>query len=108
MRARRHLLDRRTLLPRDYLVPPERFGTAGASSALPDGGDPVSCRVAVVQHELACALHRRNDHHLATRVATTFGFSTSFWSDCLLGKSWMGETVLAAAVSALLDVDAER
>ncbi|WP_269210890.1 hypothetical protein [Nocardioides sp. cx-169] len=31
-----------------------------------------------------------------------FGFSKQHWSNCLLGRTWMGETGMAAAVWLLL------
>jgi len=101
--SRRRRLDNRSLFPRDYLLEPHRFGSdPDATTILPAGGDPVSLAVAVVQHRLACVIRARDDPNLARVVTRRFSFSKSFWSRCMLGQSWMGETVLAAAISVLL------
>jgi hypothetical protein len=103
MPLRRRTLDRRHLAPRDYLVDPWQFGRElGASTQLPAGGDARSRAVAEVQHRLACRLRQRGDRRAAARVVQRFGFSKQHWSNCLLGRSWMGETGMAAAVWLLL------
>lgn len=99
MSARRRLLDQRSLAPRDYLVDPWKFGQdPQAATRLPAGGDRRSRAVAQVQHSLACHIRARGDRHAAAMVTERFGFSKQFWSACLLGRIWMGETGLAAAV----------
>lgn len=97
-------LDRRSLQPEDYLTDPARFGSRLAVKlVVPAGGDKVSLEVALVQHRLSFALVHPRDPKRAAAVKDKFGFSPSWWSKCLHGKGWMGETVLAAAVGALLD-----
>lgn len=104
MSSRRRRLDRRHLLPRDYLTEPPRFGyQPDASMLLPAGGDPISLQVARVQHQVALTIRARHDRTATSKVTTAFGFSKQHWSDCLHGRAWMGETVLAAALTLLLD-----
>ncbi|RYP86863.1 hypothetical protein EKO23_07775 [Nocardioides guangzhouensis] len=104
MPTRRRPLDRRTLRPRDYLVNPWQFGrTSDAAARTPAGGDDRSLAVAVVQHRVACLIRDRDDRHAARSVTDEFGFSKQYWSLCLGGEAWMGETMLAAAVSLILD-----
>lgn len=62
----------------------------------------MSQRVAMVQHQLAVAIRNRHSRSTTRTVTRAFGFSKQYWSLCLLGKAWMGETLLAAAVSVVL------
>ena len=104
MASRGRRLDRRTLLPRDYLDDPFTFGRATAVAwRRPAGGDEASRQVAMVQHQVAFLVGQRQDRTAAHRVSARFGFSKQYWSLCLHGQAWMGETVLAAAVSILLN-----
>lgn len=103
MSSRPRRLDRRTLVPREYLVDPFQFGRTPAPTwVLPEAGDTVSQRVAMVQHQLAVAIRNRHRRSTTRTVTRAFGFSKQYWSLCLLGKAWMGETLLAAAVSVVL------
>lgn len=101
MAHRHRSLDRRILLPRDYLVDPFQFGSQPAPRwVLPPGGDERSLRVALVQHEVARLLHLHCPR-VGQRVADRFGFSRRQWSKCTWGEAWMGETLFAAAIWAL-------
>ncbi|MGB3763758.1 MAG: hypothetical protein WA966_11085 [Ornithinimicrobium sp.] len=103
MPRRRRPLDGRAFTPRDYLADPFEFGrSSDARTRVPDGGDARSLAVAEVQHLLACSIRQRGDRGAAARAATRFGFSKQHWSNCLLGRAWMGETAMAAAVWLLL------
>lgn len=103
MPTRRSRLDHRTLQPRDYCLDPFRYGhDPGARFHLPPSGDRVSLEVAKVQHQLACLLRSQPDPGRVGRLTSVFGFSKQYWSLCTSGQAWMGETVLAAAVSAFL------
>ncbi|GAA1243230.1 hypothetical protein FB474_2379 [Oryzihumus leptocrescens] len=105
MPTRKRRLDRRNLLPRDYLADPFIFGhRLGVTTVLPPGGDPVSQAVALVQHHVAVLVRQEQqlERFTARRTTARFGFSKQYWSLCLLGYEWMGETVLAAAVSVAL------
>lgn len=108
MPTRRSPLDQRSLLPNKYLTKPEVFGSERHPElvvpVVPDGGDQKSQEVALVQHRLVDRVRQRNDRTLAAVVTAKFGFSLSSWSRCLHGKAWMGETMQAAAVGALLDI----
>lgn len=100
MSPRRRRLDRRTLLPRDYLRDPYQFGVnLAADPVLPSRGDAVSQQVAMAQHHLAVLVRAAGTRATAADVTRRFGFSKQYWSRCLLGQAWMGETVQAAAVS---------
>jgi hypothetical protein len=104
MHRRRSRLDRRSLHPEDYLTDPDLFGGRLAIKlVVPLGGDPVSKEVALVQHRVSSMLSQHPDPKRAAALKAKFGFSPSWWSKCLRGRGWMGETVLAAAVGALLD-----
>ena len=97
------LLRTRSLAPRDYLADPFQFGRASAPRwVLPVGGDVRSLQVAMVTHGVVVLVRGLRDRRLAGRVCARFGFSKQLWSRCLLGETWMGEVVLAAAVSELL------
>jgi len=97
----RRRLDRRLLLPRDYLADPFQFGHHPHPVwVLPPGGDHRSLRVAMVQHDVAL-LVRTHCPRAGERVARRFGFSRQYWSKCTGGRAWMGETLLAAAIWAL-------
>jgi hypothetical protein len=103
MSTRRRLLDTRTLHPRDYVRAPFGFGRdPHPQPVLPPGGDRVSLEVALVQHELVRQVRAWSRPSDAARVTARFGFSRQWWSLCLLGEAWMGETVMAAAVSLVL------
>ncbi|GAB3077725.1 hypothetical protein [Pedococcus soli] len=96
-------LGHRSLVPRAYLHDQYQFGLDPRPAwTLPANGDPRSLQVAMVTHDVVLALRSRSDRELARRVCQRFGFSKQLWSRCLLGESWMGETVLAAAVSELV------
>ncbi len=100
------LLNRRSLRPRDYLSEPARFGRdVTIGTVLPSGGDVLSQRVALVQHQLVFAMGYPPDRGTATRVTRSFHLSKRQWRLCLLGEAWMGKTVLAAAVKVLLDAE---
>jgi len=104
MSTRRRRLDRRALRPRDYLDHPHEFGWAEHPTwRLPAGGDERSMRVAQVEHDVARLVRRHAGRHAAALLGARFGFSRSHWSDALHGHTWMGETLLAAAVAALLE-----
>ena len=101
MSSRRRLLDARSLRPRDYLVDPYQYGShPDPHWRLPRAGDRRSLQVAMVEHHVALLVRTYGGRHLATEVGRRFGFTKSYWSDCLQGRAWMGETVLAAAVAA--------
>jgi hypothetical protein len=101
MSSTRRRLDQRRLLPCDYLANRHQFGRhPNPEWVLPPEGDLVSQRVAQVQHDLAVQLRDRQVRSVAKDVTTRFAFSKQYWSACLLGQAWMGETVLAAAVFA--------
>jgi hypothetical protein len=94
-------LDRRVLLPRDYLENPWQFGVHPAPRwILPPGGDERSMRVAMVQHDVARLL-RLHCPRVGQRVADRFAFSRQQWSKGLRGHAWMGSTLLAGAIWAL-------
>jgi hypothetical protein len=106
MSHRRRRLDTRNLRPRDYLLNPFQFGhISPVTPVLPPGGDLKSQRVALVQHELALRVRGLSGPSTTRDLTARFGFSRSYWNDCLLGKKWMGETMLAAAVSLVLQVE---
>lgn len=103
MSHRRRRLDTRNLRPREYLLNPYQFGHhSPVAAVLPAGGDLTSQRVALVQHELSMRVRQLSGPSTTREVTAEFGFSRSYWNDCLLGKAWMGETMLAAAVSVVL------
>lgn len=100
-RARR--LDRRNGQPRDYLVEPERFGfPLTVTACLPPGGDKQSAQVAWIQHEVCARLRSEAGRGPGHRLGERFGFSRQYWSLCMNGHAWMGETLLAAAISEIL------
>lgn len=104
MSNRRRRLDRRSLHPRDYLENPHEFGWAEHPTwRLPPGGDERSLQVAQVEHHVALLVHRHAGRRAASTLGPRFGFSETHWSDALHGHYWMGETLLAAAVAALLE-----
>ena len=70
---------------------------------MPRAGDARSLAVAGVQHRVACLVRYRGDRHAAAVVTEQFGFSKQYWSLCLSGQAWMGETVLAAAIGLLVE-----
>lgn len=104
MSSRRRRLDRRLLRPLDYLENPHEFGWAVHPAwRIPAGGDERSMRVAQIEHQVSLLVRRHAGRHAASSLGAYFGFSKSHWSDALRGHTWMGETLLAAAVAALLE-----
>ncbi len=100
-RGPRHLDNRRTLLPLSYFASAADFGRASDPAlVLPEGGDIVSQRIAVIQHRLvlewASNLHRPS----AAQLCRTWGFSKQLLSRCTLGERWFGETLLAVFIDA--------
>lgn len=103
MPTRRSRLDHRNLQPRHYCIDPFRYGhDPRARFQLPPSGDRTSLEVAKVQHQLACLLRSHPDPGRVRRLTSVLGFSKQYWSLCSSGQAWMGETVLAAAVSTVL------
>jgi hypothetical protein len=101
----RHHFEQRSLRPIDYLEQPWGFGIdPDPSWVLPRGGDPISLEVARVQHNLAQRLRPLaiNGTGPGAGAARRFGFSRQLWSRALAGQVWMGETVMAAAIRAIL------
>lgn len=93
----RHLDARRRLLPASYLEHAHDFGRRrSARLVLPAGGDPVSQRIALVQHQLILAWHERGRRPCAAELARTWGVSKQTISRCVLGERWLGETLLVA------------
>lgn len=101
--GRAHRLDRRSGQPRDYLQEPERFGfPVPVHRRTPAGADQRSAEVAWVQHQVCARLRILNGRGPGQRLGDRFGFSRQYWSLCMNGHAWMGETLLAAAVSEIL------
>ena len=99
-----HIDRRRTLTPREYLIDPHRFGVGRRTPfhvPYPPGGDPVSAKIARLQHELVLAWRATRPSGAGSRDARAFGISTSTWSRTVLGERWMGETVMAAVLRSL-------
>jgi len=99
-----HIDRRRTLTPREYLIEPHRFGVDPRTlfhTPHPPLGDPISAKVARLQHELVLAWRATRSYGAGTKDARAFGISTSTWSRTLLGERWMGETVMAAVLRSL-------
>ena len=97
-----HVDRRRRLLPRDYLADPYGFGQPRANRTVqPSGGDPVSARVAWIQHELVAAWRVRGSSPSGAQLGREFGFSRQTWSRAALGQRWMGEAVTCALLAAL-------
>ena len=99
-----HIDRRRTLTPREYLIDPHRFGVDRSTAfrvPYPPGGDPVSAKIARLQHELVLAWRTTRPSGAGSRDARAFGISTSTWSRTLLGERWMGETVMSAVLRSL-------
>jgi hypothetical protein len=93
----RHLDARRSLTPRDYLADPWAYGERPSHMVMPDGGDQLSQRVALVQHELIREF--RADATLAPgTVCKIFGIHRNTWSRTMNGHRWAGETVMVALV----------
>jgi len=93
--------------PRDYLDEPLSFGIdPDARFTVPPDGDEHALRAAAVQHHLAIQLRRLEPaaRRNGARAGRLFGFSRQHWSDCLVGRSWMGPATYAAAIAALLDI----
>jgi hypothetical protein len=96
-----HLDRRRTRTPRDYF-PPGFYGTVSfAQSTVPAGGDEVSAAVAQIQHDLLVLYRAVRRYGWNRRVGSTFGISETVWQDVMVGKRWMGETVMAALLHAI-------
>jgi hypothetical protein len=68
-------------------------------SATPPGGDAVSARIALLQHELVAAWRGRGQTPSGAELGRRFGFSRQTFSRAVLGERWMGEAVQAALVS---------
>lgn len=97
----RHLDRQRNLEPRAYLADPHSFGRRlDVAPAEPVGGDPVSQRVALLQHSLVVAWRERGRRPTSGELCAHYGFSRQLWSRVVLGERWAGETVLAALVEA--------
>lgn len=77
-----------------------------ALPCMPAGGDDRSAQVAWIQHLLCAQLRARAGRGPGQRLASRFGFSRQHWSLCMTGQAWMGETLLAAAISELLALPA--
>jgi hypothetical protein len=93
------------LRPRDYFEDPHQFGAVlQARMRQPEGGDDRGFRRALVQHRVALLLRARArpGGGPGERVGRAFGFSRQHWSDCQLGKAWMGEDTLTASLAVLL------
>jgi hypothetical protein len=98
-----HLDRQRKLTPRDYFDDPNRFGRIRhLAGRVPPGGDPVSARVAALQHRLVWAWQARGRKPSTSELGGLFGFSKSTWSRVILGQRWMGETIMAALLHAAL------
>lgn len=97
----RHLDQRRTLAPRDYAVDPDSFGLSEhLEFHVPPGGDPVSMRIAVVQHQLVCRWNRTGRRITAAQLERRFGVKKQTISLTARGWRWAGETALAALLHA--------
>jgi len=96
-----HLDRRRTLSPRRYF-PPGYYGKVpSARSSVPPGGDAVSGAVAQVQHDLLVLYRQVRRHGWNRRAGRKYGISETVWQDVMAGKRWMGETVMAALLTAV-------
>lgn len=102
MRPANHLDARRTLRPCDYLDDPHAFGRRPARLLIPDGGDAVSAEIARIQHHLVLAWRHRDFAPSAAALARRFGCGKQTISRSVLGHRWMGETVMAAVLHAVL------
>ncbi len=97
-----HLDRQRRLTPRHYI--PLGYGRdPAATCAVPHGGDPVSAAVARVQHTLLLSYRAVRQHGSNRRTARAFGISDTVWQQAMSGQRWMGETVTAALLHAVLD-----
>jgi hypothetical protein len=100
MRAANHVDGRRNLQPRAYF-PAHAFGTdPRARLSVPEDGDDASARIAWLQHQLACRYRAAGSRPSGAELGRRFGFSRSVFSESLRGNRWMGETVMAALLSA--------
>jgi hypothetical protein len=97
-----HLDRQRSLLPADYAVDPHRFGhDPRLRFHVPPGGDARSMEIARIQHQLVLAWRQHPEAPSGAALARRFGFSKQTLSRAVLGQRWMGETVMAALLSAL-------
>jgi hypothetical protein len=97
-----HVDRRRSLLPRDYLVEPDAFGQGRPVTVrVPPGGDEVSARIALLQHELVRRWRQSPEVASGAAIGRRYGFSRQTWSRTALGQRWMGEAVLAGLIEAL-------
>lgn len=94
-----HVDSRRRLVPASYLACPGDFGRrARPALVLPPGGDVVSQRIAVIQHQLVLAWNDHGRRPSGAELARIWGVSKQTVSRCTLGERWFGETVLAAFI----------
>jgi hypothetical protein len=56
-----------------------------------------------VQHVLGVLYREERTHGSGRRAARAFGISQTLWSRALSGERWMGETVTAALLQAILE-----
>lgn len=96
-----HIDRQRQLLPRDYAADPDRFGDdLSLAFRIPDGGDEVSLRIAVLQHRLAAGWQHRG-RPSGAELGRRFGCSKQTISSSARGRRWAGQTVLSAWLAAL-------
>lgn len=96
-----HVDTRRRLVPVSYLARPGDFGHHPRPElVLPPGGDTVSQRIAVLQHQLVLAWNNNGRRPSAADLARTWGVSKQTLSRCTLGERWFGETLLATFIHA--------
>ena len=99
----RHLDQRRQLVPRDYASDPDSFGlTESLGFHVPAGGDPVSMRIAALQHDLVCRWNHNQRRPTAAQLGRWFGIKKQTLSLTTKGRRWAGETVLSALTAAVL------
>jgi hypothetical protein len=96
-----HLDRRRTLSPRKYFPPGSYGKVPSVRSSVPPGGDAVSAAVAQVQHDLLVLYREVRRRGWNRRIAGEFGISETVWQDVMVGKRWMGETVMTALLVAV-------
>lgn len=95
----RHLDSRRKLLPVSYLERPADFGRRQRPAfVLPQDGDIVSQRIAVLQHQLIFTWNERGRRPSVGELCREWRVSKQTLSRCTLGERWLGETLLAAFV----------
>lgn len=99
----RHLDNRRSGRPCDYLENPHTFGTRGARWVMPDGGDESSMRIARRTHNLVMSIRARRLR--GAPICRRWGFGRDLWCEVMAGRRWPGETVLVAMIDALTAPD---